>query len=239
MTGAVEEALDPLFAVLQFPPDAETAERARRRLKLLISAREQQLINAGDLVGLVAYFQRLVRTEPGYDGHRLKLARWLLRSGEVDAADRLIREAGTVGAAQEEIDALDREITLSRAELPIERLGSALYTNATVTGHRRTVELRLLIDTGASMTGLDATRLETLGARRVSDGVRVHTANGIALLPVYQVSELRLGPVVIEDIEVLGFSELPHHADGLLGMDVLDRLPSSATVPVGRPGKPR
>ena len=242
MIGMVEEALDPLFAVLQFPPDAETADRARRRLNLLINAREQQLINADDLVGLVAYFQRLVRTEPGYDGHRLKLARWLLRSGgrgEIDAADRLIREAGTVGAAQAEIDALGREINLSRTELPIERLGSALYTNAMVSGRRRTVELRLLIDTGASMTGLDAARLETLGARRVSDRVRVHTANGVALLPVYLVSELRLGPVVIEDLEVLGFTELPHHADGLLGMDVLDRLPGSASVPVGRPGKPR
>ncbi|HEY5646194.1 MAG TPA: hypothetical protein VIS76_09645, partial [Pseudomonadales bacterium] len=102
MTGDVEASLEPLLAILRVPPTPEDEARARQRLELLINAREQQLIHAGDLVGLVRYFERLVLAEPGWDGHRLRLARWLARSGELDESARLLREVGTSGVEQAE-----------------------------------------------------------------------------------------------------------------------------------------
>ena len=114
MTGEVETALTPLFQILRYPPSQATAERARQRLALLVNAREQQLINAEDYVGLVSYFEYLVSEDPAYDGHRLKLARWLLKSGDAVAAEQVIRQTGTMGVTQAEIEALASEI---RAEL--------------------------------------------------------------------------------------------------------------------------
>ncbi len=235
MTGEVEAALTPLFEILRYPPSTETADRARRRLDLLINAREQQLINAGDLVGLVAYFEGLVREDPAYDGYRLKLARWLLRSGEVDEAARLTREIGLVGVTPAELEALEGEIRLAETALPVEREGGAMYTAATVSGQARRSELRFLIDTGATMTGLSESRLKSLGAVLIDEGIRVHTASGVVTLPVYRVRELRLGALVLEDLNVLGFNDLPRRADGLLGMDVLSRLSTSLPGAVGRP----
>lgn len=235
MTGEVEGALLPLFDVLRYPPSDRTATRARRRLDLLINAREQQLINAGDLVGLVAYFEHLVREEPGYDAHRLKLARWLLRSGEVDEAARIAREIGLVGTTPAEIEVLESEIRLARTSLPVEREGGAMYTVATARGQRDGTELRFLIDTGATMTGLSESRLKALGAVLIEEGIRVQTANGVVPLPVYRLRELRLGGLVVEDLNVLGFADLPRRADGLLGMDVLSKLSSSLPGAVGRP----
>ena len=235
MTGDVELALPPLFAIMRFPPTPELAERARKRLLLLINAREQQLINSGDMAGLVAYFEYLVAAEPSYDGHRLKLVRWLLRSDEVDAAARLLREVGLVGVESHEIDALRHEIDLARSALPIERQGGAMYTRATVVGARRTREFRLLVDTGATMSGMDVSRLESLGAHKIANGVRVQTANGVVALPVYRIRELRIGALSITDMDVLGFSDLPRNADGLLGMDVLGGLSGDGVTPVGRP----
>jgi tetratricopeptide (TPR) repeat protein len=235
MTGAVEQALDPLLEILRFPPDPEIRQQARRRLDLLINAREQQLINAADLAGLVAYFERLVAAEPAWDGHRLKLARWLLRSGDLEAAAELIRQTGLTGVTEAELEALERELVLADSPLTVERVGGAMYTTATVGGVRGTRPLRLLVDTGATMSGLAVARLEALGARRVEDGVAVHTANGIARLPVYRIRFLELGQVRFEDMAVLGFDDLPRGAEGLLGMDVLGQLSGGGPAAVGRP----
>jgi len=234
MTGDVDAALDPLIDILRFPPTTEEADRARRRLDLLINAREQQLIHAGDLAGLVAYFERLVLAEPTWDGHRLRLARWLARSGDREAAARLLREVGTAGVTQDEIDALTAEIELAEASLPVEREAGMLYTRAAVSGSRRSGSYRLLVDTGATMTGFARERLIALGAEQVTDRVSVHTAAGVVTLPVYRIAELKLGPIVLRDLEVLGFDELPAGADGLLGTDVLGQLSGGLSGAVGR-----
>lgn len=239
MTGEVEGALEPLLAILRYPPSEATARRARQRLDLLINAREQQLINAGDLVGLVSYFEMLTAAEPGYDGHRLKLARWLLRSDRADEAAALVRETGLNGVSQAEIDALHGEIELARTSLAVEHEGGAMYTGATVMGAAAKRNFRFLIDTGATMTGLAETALESLGAVRIEEGIRVQTANGVVRLPVYRVKEVALGALVLRDLAVLGFADLPRGADGLLGMDVLHRLPGGVPGAVGSPGKPR
>ena len=238
MTGEVDAALDPLLEILRFPPTPEVARRARTRLNLLINAREQQLANVGDLTSLVAFFEHLVLAEPGWDGHRLKLAGWLLRSGRTEEAARLIREVGLEGVSQEQIDALAGEIELARSSLPVERHGGAMYTTVTVAGAKRRDRFRFLIDTGATMTGLGEAHLRRLGARRVAEGIRVRTANGTVLLPVYRIVELRLGGLVLGNLMVLGFSDLPENADGLLGMDVLSRLSGSLPGAVGRPVNP-
>lgn len=235
MTGDADAALDPLIDILRFPPTPEDALRARQRLDLLINAREQQLIHAGDLAALVAYFERLVLAEPNWDGHRLKLARWLARSGERGEATRLLREVGTVGVTQEAIDQLAAEIELAEARLPVEREDGAMYTRAAMSGARRTGSYRLLVDTGATMTGLAEDRLLALGARRMPDRVSVQTAAGRVVLPVYRLDQLRLGTIVVTDLPVLGFDELPTGVDGLLGTDVLGRLSGDLPGVVGTP----
>ena len=235
MTGEVQLALAPLFQILRYPPSQATAERARQRLALLVNAREQQLINAEDFIGLVGYFEFLVREDPGYDGHRLKLARWLLKTGEPEAAEERIRQTGTVGVTQAEIEALQNEISIARTALPVEREAGAMYTAASVVGAGQPRQFRFLIDTGATMTGLAESRLKSLGASLVQQGIRVQTANGIVELPVYRLRELRVGALVLKDMAVLGFADLPRGADGILGMDVLSRLGGSLAGAVGRP----
>lgn len=239
MTGDVDAALEPLLDILRFPPTPEAAERARQRLELLINAREQQLIHAGDLAALVAYFERLVLAEPTWDGHRLKLARWLARSGATADAARLLREVGTVGVSEVEIEALAREIELADTRLPVERRDGAMFARAVVAGSRGSGSFRLLVDTGATMTGMTEERLVSLGAERVGERVTVHTAAGVVELPVYRLSELSVGSIVLRDLPVLGFEVLPGGADGLLGTDVLHRLSGDLPAMVGRPGDPR
>ena len=232
-----QRALEPLFSVLRVPPTPADGVAARRRAQLLINAREQQLLNTGDIAGLVSFFQWLTQAEPDYDGHRLSLVRWLLRSDDVAAAERLFKETGNVGITDAARRSVAEEIAVRRSSIPVEREGSALYTSVRLAGRagQPRSSLRLLIDTGASMTSLSVQVLEKLNAQRLGHRLEVRTANSSLEAEVYRVFDLQVGDVSIGDIDVLGLPELPAGVNGLLGMDVLNRFPKL----VGRSEKPR
>lgn len=232
-----QRALEPLFSVLRVPPTPADGVAARRRAQLLINAREQQLLNTGDIAGLVSFFQWLTQAEPDYDGHRLSLVRWLLRSDDVAAAERLFKETGNVGITDAARRSVAEEIAVRRSSIPVEREGSALYTSVRLAGRagQPRSSLRLLIDTGASMTSLSVQVLEKLNAQRLGHRLEVRTANSSLEAEVYRVFDLQVGDVNIGDIDVLALPELPAGVNGLLGMDVLNRFPKL----VGRSEKPR
>ena len=232
-----QRALEPLFSVLRIPPTPADGVAARRRAQLLINAREQQLLNTGDIAGLVSFFQWLTQAEPDYDGHRLSLVRWLLRSDDVAAAERLFKETGNVGITDAARRSVAEEIAVRRSSIPVEREGSALYTSVRLAGRagQPRSSLRLLIDTGASMTSLSVQVLEKLNAQRLGHRLEVRTANSSLEAEVYRVFDLQVGDVSIGDIDVLALPELPAGVNGLLGMDVLNRFPKL----VGRSEKPR
>lgn len=232
-----QRALEPLFSVLRVPPTPADATEARRRAQLLINAREQQLLNTGDFAELVSFFQWLTQAEPDYDGHRLSLVRWLLRSDEVAAAERLFKETGNVGVTEAARRSVAEEIAVRRRSIPLEREGAALYTSVRLAGGagRPRRSLRLLIDTGASMTSLSVQVLQELNAQRLGHRLEVRTANSSLEVDVYRVFDFQVGEVRIGDIDVLALPELPPGVNGLLGMDVLNRFPKL----VGTTGKPR
>jgi clan AA aspartic protease (TIGR02281 family) len=235
MSGQMLAALEPLFQVLDYPETPEQARRARQRLDVIINAREQQLINSDDLAGLVMLFQQLSQRDPGYDRYRLKLAGWLLRSGDLTAARAQARELGSNGVSDAEREALAREIELAGSSLPFLREGPGYFADVVITAPGRSgsgaESVRLLVDTGATTTGISVALLQRLGARHLNRQVRVNTANGVTQMAMYRVSGLRVGNIEIADLEVLALPDPPHGAAGLLGMDVLDQLPKAVGTP--------
>lgn len=237
MDGQMQAALEPLFQVLDYPASLQTAERARRRLDLLINATEQALINGSDTAGLVSFFERLVAREPGYDGHRLKLARWMLKTGDLTAASATLQQTGSNGVSDVERDQLAAEIAAEARVLPIDRVGASYFATVHVvpSSYASPRSLRLLVDTGATTTSLSTRVLNAIGAQRLPESVRVNTANGVTDMAAYRVDSLQLGDMTVNDLRVLALPSAPGGVDGLLGMDVLDRLPKA----VGTPRKAR
>jgi clan AA aspartic protease (TIGR02281 family) len=141
-----------------------------------------------------------------------------MASSQLDAALDILKETGTEGVTQAELDRLGDELQMRQSGVVVVLRGSALMAEATVNG--RTLEL--LVDTGASMTGLTSTRLRRLGARYLGETVRVLTAGGEIQAQVYELDELVVGGRVFEKARVLGIDSLPEGIDGILGMDVLE-----------------
>lgn len=85
------------------------------------------------------------------------------------------------------------------------------------------VSLRFLIDTGATFVSISAADAQRSGLR-LQDGrqVLMHTANGTVPARLVRVPQLRLGGIVLHDVEASVLeSELPVP---LLGMSALNRL---------------
>ena len=109
--------------------------------------------------------------------------------------------------------------------IPLQQAGNQYLVNLTI---NRQSDVRLLIDTGASMTTLTRASFESLniGNDAVEQDRRVfRTASGLIQGTVYSVPELSIGPFLMNDtqIAVLEF-DMNEGVDGLLGMNVLGQF---------------
>jgi clan AA aspartic protease (TIGR02281 family) len=221
MEGRSPAALESLLALLQITADVETAERVREKLALLVGVHESRLASRGDVPGLIRFFEDLAERDAVFDGHRLQLARWLLQGGRPAEAERVLAETGLTGVDPQARADLLAEVRLARSGLPLEHGPAAMHVRVSVGGR----PLRLLVDTGATITVLG--REQAISARSAPTGERVpvRTAAGVIEAELHRVHDLQVGALRLDDLPVLVLDRpLPEGVDGLLGMDVIARF---------------
>jgi len=88
--------------------------------------------------------------------------------------------------------------------------------------------VRLLIDTGASMTAMSSTAFNTLnadGEAQLQDSRVFRTAGGLVMGTVYSFAELTFGPYQVKDVQVAVIDfDTGRTFDGLLGMNILGQF---------------
>lgn len=106
-------------------------------------------------------------------------------------------------------------------------IGNQVIVPTTLHVKRRTIKLRLLLDTGASMTMLDRKAIKKLRIKqlrtskgRLADGSKISFDIGL-------IHRLQIGPQEITNLSVAVVDRKKSHLrfDGLLGMDVLKHWP--------------
>jgi len=89
------------------------------------------------------------------------------------------------------------------------------------------VELNLMIDTGATITALNARAIGLLqqhtDLHTTDQQVQVNTANGMVVSPLYEIGSMRVGGWEQLDVQLLQVNLPSEHVDGLLGMNFLSR----------------
>jgi len=231
--GRLRDAMQPLLTLLGSSSDAGLLREAREQLRLLVNVEESQLATRQDHAALIRLFEQLTALDPFHDGHRLKLAHWLLRDGRLADAERVARELGLVGISEDARDDLLQELLLARSGLPFEQDARGIHVRATLGG----AAIRLLVDTGASTTVISRDAAAALTTRILDRQISVRTAGGAVNGELHRVQELRIGGLHLAELDVLVLDHLPAGVDGLLGMDVLSRIPAPllpATL-LGRP----
>ena len=216
MEGDWLTALDYLFQVLEYPASEAVAEAARQRIDVLVRSHATTLAQRREFETLVDFYERLIGYAPGNDDYRLAAAEWLLELGEGARAQAWLEETAPADGRRERLLARSR---LSAAGIPVERDGQRLLTTAQAGTH----SVRLLVDTGATMTSLSPLVLRQIGARPEGAQIMVATASGTVRAQLYRVERLEIGPLTLSDHRVIAL-ELPTPGiDGLLGMDVLQQ----------------
>ena len=218
-------AIQQLLTIRALSLNSAELQRARLQIDAIADRADQRYQASRQTQAALSFFQDLIVKEPNYDRHRLLLSQWLLRSGDLATAERLLRETGLNGVSQAELDSALAEIRTRQQTLPIERRNGAMFADVTVRTPRGDHTLNLLLDTGATLTAISIFKLREIEAVRTDYSIKAQTANGIVELPVYRLDRLEAGPVTLSDVAVAGLLEPGINSDGLLGLDVLDQLP--------------
>jgi clan AA aspartic protease (TIGR02281 family) len=217
----------------------EMLTRITRRIRLVVNAQAEQFRKSEDTGALLDLFQNLTQQEPDYAAYFVELAIAQLALDDREAARRSLElvmyDAGVGEQAQAMLLTLQQAATVMPdpnssavatevAGIPLTRHGQHFLVDVHPGDDGR---LRLLIDTGASMTIVTPAALQQQGvAYRDTGRTRVfNTANGPVRASIYVIEMLSVGDWYIRDLEV-GVLELGGQADmdGLLGMNFLSHF---------------
>ena len=229
-------AIDQLYEVRGHAYRPVMLQRISNRIRSVVTELASSLKHNNDQNALLKLYQHLTQLEPGYAPWFIGLAASQLALDDKEAARRsllLISEDTDVGA---QAQSMLSEITVALVEMhstepqasitgvvgiPLHRSGNHFIVDAR-SAHGRS--MRLLIDTGASLTILTTDVLEQRGIGYQNTGRYgvFNTANGPVRAPIYKLDSLSVGDWQVNQLEVgvLDFSG-GSNIDGLLGMNFL------------------
>lgn len=189
-----------------------------------------------DYSGMLDLYQYLTQMEPDHARYYIGLAKAQLALDNPAAARQslqlVLQDAEAGPAARSLLDQLPPETSSGRDEsrqeeaasvsrIPLHRRGHQYLVDSSFDGNR---SVRLLIDTGASMTIITPSIIDRYSQSIRSTGRNgmFSTANGPVSAPIYRLDALTVGQWQVRDLEV-GVLPLGSQKgfDGLLGMNFL------------------
>ncbi len=228
-------AIEQLYEAKGQAYRTETLDQLTWRIRAVATEYASALQQRSDNSGLLELYQDLTQLEPSYAPYFLGLASAQLALGDNDAARQsllLVAQDPEVSAQARQL--LERVRVAAHEQRPPEssapetevpgiallRSGSHFLVNARLGGAQ---QVRLLIDTGASLTMLtpDALKDGGVGAHSTGRTGTFNTANGRVRAPIYRLDALAVGDWQVSDLEVGVLDLGDAHIDGLLGMNFL------------------
>jgi clan AA aspartic protease (TIGR02281 family) len=234
-----QAAIDQLYEARGYAYRPDMLQRITGRIRSMVAELTRLLKHNDDQNGLLVLYQQLIQLEPDHAPWFMGLAASQLALDDKEAARRsllLVAQDPEVGA---QAQALLSELSIALAGtqgaepwdaetevvgIPLHRSGNHFIVDARP-AHGRS--LRLLIDTGASLTIFTPDVLERRGIRYQDTGRTgvFNTANGRVRAPVYRLDSLSVGDWQVEHLEI-GVLDLGDRSDvdGLLGMNFLNHF---------------
>jgi len=232
-------AIDQLYEARGYAYRPAMLQRITRRIRSIVADLTQSLKRNNDQNALLALYQHLIQLEPDYAPWFMGLAVTQLALDDKEAARRsllLVSQDHSVGAQAQAMlselsaglagteDTEPRESATEVVGIPLHRSGNHFIVDARP-AHGRSI--RLLIDTGASLTIFTPDVLEQRGIRYQDTGRTgvFNTANGPVRAPVYKLDFLSVGDWQVNNLEI-GVLDLGSRSgmDGLLGMNFLNHF---------------
>ena len=103
-------------------------------------------------------------------------------------------------------------------QIALEKKGSHFYLKALLNGQK---EVRLLLDTGASMTLIDESIIKNIEHTILKNNIRLNTAGGLVTAKYIQLDSFAIEDTLINKMKIVSSSIKKSGFDGLLGMNYL------------------
>jgi len=234
-----QTAIGQLYEARGYAFRPQTLSRITVRIRQVVGEQAKQFKQDQNTTALLELFQMLTQREPDYAAYFIALANAQLALENREAAQRslvlVINDPDVGEQAQMMLAKLQQSTTASldsdSAALASEVAGVPLIRN----GQHFLVDvnpadagsLRLLIDTGASITMVTSAALQQRGLRYRETGRSqlFNTANGQVRAPIIILESLSVGDWYVQQLEV-GILDLGGRSDidGLLGMNFLSHF---------------
>ena len=227
-SGDYAAAVQLLMLADLFAVAAEEMEAVVYLLGKAVNLRVSQLRQAQKLAEIDTLYESVTLAMPERAEFYLQLAEHRMAmdndQGALPVLAQIENHHQWGGRARELIASITApELAMPLADAPLSRSSNQFVVTATLDGQR---EVRLLIDTGASVTIVRPAILESMGYVLGSRTGRFATANGEVDAPLVAIQSLTVGGEVVSPITVgaIKLSRRTDSFDGLLGMNFLQRF---------------
>ena len=230
----LDSAVTTLLELKSFTDSNKKRSALNERIHSLSRAVYNQQMKLDQLETLLELFQRLSSQEANYGFYRFALSQIYLAAGDSNSAIRELevlqthsefgRQAAQLLAALTPPPPMDEPEELPGSTIPLSSRNGHFIIDVSA-GNKETV--KLLIDTGASLTTLPSDLLQRLRRKKLAARVghtQLKTAGGYQFAPIYQLKELHIGNFIVRNLQVAELDLYELGSEGLLGMDVLGQF---------------
>lgn len=220
-------AIDAWFRYVKLELDDQKIEKALKDIKnYLLQLKETPTLFNEDYSWLMAQFEELLKYNTNDGELHLILATLLAQLNDDYQAQYHALMAANDPAAQKRAEAilakLNGENSPDEATIPLTRIGNQFLVNVVIEGS----PAKLLLDTGASLSGLANTYTAKYPSMlKATKPIRLNTASGTYDSFLFTVTNISMGNLVFNQ-HIL--AQLPmdnsQGFDGLLGVDILGRF---------------
>lgn len=231
------QALNLLFESHAASLDPLRRQQLMRRIETLLSEqldwhRQQTPTRLTENPQLMGLLQFALEKQPDHAAFGLMLAEVYEQSGDLEQALTQLQLLPYSESHQARVEEsrirIEDKLTLQQRALEGIALQPVQGQFVVTVVFDETVALDLMIDTGASVTALSQEAVATLNQfdllQATGHQVRVSTANGEVMSPLYQVGRIRVGDWEMQDLELLQVNLSSREVDGLLGMNFLGQF---------------
>ncbi len=222
-------SLEALYAALA-SADVSREGAIRGQLQEYISQRTAQLTSQQRWTELLGFYQRLVNLDPHVAEYYFRLAEVQVQLQLYDQALYslyFILQDRVMGAKAQALEQrINRRLQFSEGiTVPLLKYGSHHVVEARLPSGG----LRLLLDTGASITTLTPEAARRLNlSYDLNRSISLATAGGLVAAPIMEVSDFSVGAAQVKRLQVGILPLLGDDGfDGLLGMNFLQQFASS------------
>ena len=223
-----QAAINTLYDAKAYAYRPETLQRINARLRGIVSEYTALLQSYDDNRTLLELYQAITQREPDYSPYFITLAKVQMAVNDYEGARQslslVVYDPMVSVQARRLLNALHEGASPGNeptTTIPLTRAGDHFLVDAQLNG---VTNIRLLIDTGASLTIVDPSALDKAGINYFNTG-RLEwfsTANGRVQAPILILDTLSLGDQTVHALEIGGMEIAPTHGiDGLLGMNYL------------------